>query len=373
MYSIEQTYQTYDQNTSNQNWSSYQNYSSQSNDKMNFIPSTNNSSTSVFPTYFTTQKLSSSTTKLSYTPYQLELLNSIYDDMKYPNSVQKTLIAKRIGITRDQVKIWFQNRRRKDTINAQTQPTKSIKRNKSEDDDSDEQSPNKQIDLQQPLKSLVNNQIIEGVLNELRSHKHAPSRLSSKRSKLSHNDDNLSSESQLTLNNAETISDSQILKKTPNNCIIDLCPIINKSSSSSDISKENISPPLSASYQQTTNDYYIANTSSHSSTSFTTPNSLDENTTTQESTNYIKYQTLQQPMSISSYLTKKYYPNYYYQPEPQQQLQDYQPQWSNQQLQHHHQQQIYQHSNYLNYQQHSIEYNNYMQSNEYTTNYYNYS
>jgi hypothetical protein len=54
---------------------------------------------------FTTQKLSNATTKLSYTPYQLELLNSIYKDMKYPNSVQKTLVAKRIGITRDQVKV----------------------------------------------------------------------------------------------------------------------------------------------------------------------------------------------------------------------------------------------------------------------------
>jgi hypothetical protein len=56
---------------------------------------------------FTTQKLNNSTTKLSYTPYQLELLNSIYNDMKYPNSVQKTLIAKLIGITRDQVKVFL--------------------------------------------------------------------------------------------------------------------------------------------------------------------------------------------------------------------------------------------------------------------------
>lgn len=58
-----------------------------------------------YPAYFTTQKLTNSATKLSYTPYQLELLNSIYMDMKYPNSVQKTLIAKCIGITRDQVKV----------------------------------------------------------------------------------------------------------------------------------------------------------------------------------------------------------------------------------------------------------------------------
>ncbi|GFO21551.1 homeobox protein ceh-37 [Plakobranchus ocellatus] len=54
--------------------------------------------------------------RLSYTRYQLELLNGIYLEVRYPNSTQKQLIAKRVGITREQVKIWFQNRRRKDVV-----------------------------------------------------------------------------------------------------------------------------------------------------------------------------------------------------------------------------------------------------------------
>ncbi|XP_070180372.1 uncharacterized protein [Littorina saxatilis] len=54
--------------------------------------------------------------RLSYTRYQLELLNGIYLAVRYPNSVQKQLIAKRVGISREQVKIWFQNRRRKDVV-----------------------------------------------------------------------------------------------------------------------------------------------------------------------------------------------------------------------------------------------------------------
>ncbi|WAR19964.1 OTX5-like protein, partial [Mya arenaria] len=54
--------------------------------------------------------------RLSYTRYQLELLNGIFLEVRYPNSTQKQLIAKRVGITRDQVKIWFQNRRRKEVI-----------------------------------------------------------------------------------------------------------------------------------------------------------------------------------------------------------------------------------------------------------------
>ena len=66
---------------------------------------TNNSLVNNIPTFFTTQKIQNSTAKLSYTVYQLELLNAIYTDMKYPNSVQKTMIAKLIGITRDQVKV----------------------------------------------------------------------------------------------------------------------------------------------------------------------------------------------------------------------------------------------------------------------------
>ncbi|BFZ07966.1 hypothetical protein BsWGS_11005 [Bradybaena similaris] len=54
--------------------------------------------------------------RLSYTRHQLEMLNGIYEEVRYPNSTQKQLIAKRIGITREQVKIWFQNRRRKDVV-----------------------------------------------------------------------------------------------------------------------------------------------------------------------------------------------------------------------------------------------------------------
>ena len=43
--------------------------------------------------------------RLSYTRYQLELLNGIYISVRYPNSVQKQLIAKRVGISREQVKV----------------------------------------------------------------------------------------------------------------------------------------------------------------------------------------------------------------------------------------------------------------------------
>lgn len=51
--------------------------------------------------------------RANYTRHQLIMLNEIFKKHKYPNSVQKTLIAKYIGVSRDQIRIWFQNKRRK--------------------------------------------------------------------------------------------------------------------------------------------------------------------------------------------------------------------------------------------------------------------
>jgi hypothetical protein len=51
--------------------------------------------------------------RANYTRHQLVMLNEIFKKHKYPNSLQKTLIAKYIGVSRDQIRIWFQNKRRK--------------------------------------------------------------------------------------------------------------------------------------------------------------------------------------------------------------------------------------------------------------------
>ena len=67
-----------------------------------------------------TSSSSSSTTTMmaqqnraNYTRHQLVMLNEIFKKHKYPNSLQKTLIANYIGVSRDQIRIWFQNKRRK--------------------------------------------------------------------------------------------------------------------------------------------------------------------------------------------------------------------------------------------------------------------
>jgi hypothetical protein len=65
--------------------------------------------------------------RANYTRHQLVMLNEIFKKHKYPNSLQKTLIAKYIGVSRDQIRIWFQNKRRKiQLINkGQAKQTKS--------------------------------------------------------------------------------------------------------------------------------------------------------------------------------------------------------------------------------------------------------
>ncbi|UJR33884.1 hypothetical protein I4U23_021305 [Adineta vaga] len=68
----------------------------------NFIISSSSSSTMMLPQ-----------NRANYTRHQLVMLNEIYKKHKYPNSLQKTLIAKYIGVSRDQIRIWFQNKRRK--------------------------------------------------------------------------------------------------------------------------------------------------------------------------------------------------------------------------------------------------------------------
>ena len=166
-------------------------------EKENFDESVSNKSPSLatsIPAYFTTQKIVNNTSKLSYTVYQLELLNAIYIDMKYPNSVQKTLIAKLIGITRDQVKIWFQNRRRKDTLVSQGKipnvasksQTSKRRRSSDESENNEDELLNSQDLIEQngDKKQVVENKVIEGVLYQLKIHQNAPSRLSSKRTKL---------------------------------------------------------------------------------------------------------------------------------------------------------------------------------------------
>ena len=246
-----------------------------------------------YPAFFTTQKMANNTSKLSYTVYQLELLNAIYSDMKYPNSVQKTLIAKLIGITRDQVKIWFQNRRRKDTLVSQGKipssiisKTQSLKRRKSGDDfDSEEYLPSSP----EQKKQVVENQVIDSVLYQLKCHQNAPSRLSTKRTKLNSNEPE---------SGANSVSIPIIKNQTSEviqNKIIDISNIVRKDSVSSIEKNEYSSNPSS----------FIL-TSSSSSSSGISSNEDDSHGYTRPA----KFQVLDQPVSIQDYIKQNYNSSY---------------------------------------------------------------
>lgn len=281
------------------------------------ISSSNALNNNNMTTYFTTQKVLNNTVKLSYTAYQLELLNAIYTDMKYPNSVQKTLIAKLIGITRDQVKIWFQNRRRKDTLVSQgkmpptlpnvLKPSDSKKRRRSSDEsennEEDVYPSSPELFGSARKKQVVENQVIQSVLFQLRAHQNAPSRLSSKRNKP---------------NNPEQADDQikQVNKPIENvnilNQINDVAPVI-KTQTISDDSKYK---PLGDYNIQTNQALTPSSMSSFSLSSSSASSSSASSSEEDNSVNYTqqKYQTLQQPFSVRDYVDTRYMTSYYKQP-----------------------------------------------------------
>ncbi|KAI8788692.1 homeotic protein proboscipedia [Biomphalaria glabrata] len=89
--------------------------------------------------------------RLSYTRYQLALLNGIYQEVRYPNGTQKQLIAKRVGITREQVKIWFQNRRRKDVVTKKVPSKTASSKSEVKDNANDVKDNSPTVGLQSPV------------------------------------------------------------------------------------------------------------------------------------------------------------------------------------------------------------------------------
>lgn len=108
-------------------------------------------------------------TKLSYTIFQKKILEAVFAVYDYPNSPQKSYLSQVLGITRDQLKIWFQNRRRKNVLNRQNKAEgkSGDENNNLDNDDLDSKHPNDQT-----LKASI-----AGVLEQMKKLKNGPSRL----------------------------------------------------------------------------------------------------------------------------------------------------------------------------------------------------
>ncbi len=140
-----------------------------------------------YPVYFTTQRICPNPAKLSYTMFQKSLLESAYRSMKYPNSDQKTILSEKLGITRDQLKIWFQNRRRKDVLVHTSKGCKRARPCESAADAADadfDENNNFDEENEDPLgkRPMTEDDVrericIDGVLNELKLFENGPSRL----------------------------------------------------------------------------------------------------------------------------------------------------------------------------------------------------
>ncbi|CAF3335380.1 unnamed protein product [Rotaria sp. Silwood1] len=108
-----------------------------------------------------TEQSSSKITRLQYTNKDRYILNELFKRTPYPNAIQRDLIAQKLGITQEQIRIWFQNRRR-----LQTQR------------DTGERlaTANEMAALQQG-KTCVNSNELKTLLNEVAQYKDAPPRL----------------------------------------------------------------------------------------------------------------------------------------------------------------------------------------------------
>ncbi|KAK3580381.1 hypothetical protein CHS0354_001499 [Potamilus streckersoni] len=129
--------------------------------------------------------------RLSYTRYQLQLLNGIYSQVRYPNSIQKQLIAKRVGITREQVKVWFQNRRRKDVVGATKSKSDQEDDKKSDktDDDNDSCGGDSSSVCGEPSENhkdspggdLVSSVVMKSIIAELTRYEKNPLKVKTKK------------------------------------------------------------------------------------------------------------------------------------------------------------------------------------------------
>ncbi|CAF0753397.1 unnamed protein product [Didymodactylos carnosus] len=105
--------------------------------------------------------------RLQYNYRQRYMLNEIFAFIPYPNCIQKSIIADRIGCTREQIRIWFQNKRR---LAAQRSSNQNNNQNK--------RLTRNEINAIQHGISSIDKQELEQILIELNNHKNAPQRLS---------------------------------------------------------------------------------------------------------------------------------------------------------------------------------------------------
>ncbi|XP_013395510.1 uncharacterized protein LOC106162695 [Lingula anatina] len=92
-----------------------------------------------------------------YTAGQIELLLEIFKEIKYPNLRQRRIIGRRMDIQPEQVKTWFQNRRRRTLLEGKNKITENAGQNK------------KEADTAQPEKKLISDNIVKSILQELNS------------------------------------------------------------------------------------------------------------------------------------------------------------------------------------------------------------
>ncbi|CAF0778358.1 unnamed protein product [Adineta ricciae] len=112
-------------------------------------------------TQISTPPKSTKVTRLQYSNKDRYILNELFKRTPYPNAIQRDVIARQLGISQEQIRIWFQNRRR-----LQTQR-----------DTGERLATANELAALQMGKSHVNSSELKQLLNEVTKYKNAPPRL----------------------------------------------------------------------------------------------------------------------------------------------------------------------------------------------------
>ncbi|UJR26118.1 hypothetical protein I4U23_007464 [Adineta vaga] len=108
-----------------------------------------------------TPQSSTKITRLQYSNKDRYILNELFKRTPYPNAIQRDVISRQLGISQEQIRIWFQNRRR-----LQTQR-----------DTGERLATSNEIAALQLGKTSVNSTDLKQLLNEVTKYKNAPPRL----------------------------------------------------------------------------------------------------------------------------------------------------------------------------------------------------
>ncbi|CAF0867896.1 unnamed protein product [Rotaria sordida] len=107
------------------------------------------------------QPITSKTARLQYSTKDRYILNELFKRTPYPNAIQRDLIARQLDIASEHIRIWFQNRRRLQTLRDSGERLATVN----------------ELTALQLGKTIVDSSELKTLLNEIAKFKNASPRI----------------------------------------------------------------------------------------------------------------------------------------------------------------------------------------------------